>query len=188
MADYTTHDLIPYVSILQVKANQHQSVIYLVDGDRVTVPYSISHVERFLPSCYFRRVHRCHVVNLRHVTGIINRTLRVGDLLVSVGPSYWPTVCSLLNIVTRPTATPVPGGDAPAPGTDAPVPGNGTRLIPRDTSLTSPVNASLAFPDGNRPSSPADASPSAPGGATAPSPGTSPRFVDSSNHSLGNAR
>ena len=116
MADYTTHDLIPYVNILQVKANQHQSVIYLVDGDRVTVPYSISHVERFLPTCYFRRVHRCHVVNLRHVTGIINRTLRVGDLLVSVGPSYWPTVCSLLNIVTRPTTASVPEGDAPLPG------------------------------------------------------------------------
>ena len=122
MADYTTHDLIPYVNILQVKSNQHQCVIYLVDGERVTIPYSISHVECFLPSCYFRRVHRCHIVNLRYVTGIINRTLRVGDTLVSVGPSYWPTVCSLLNIVTRPSSSPSVPDDAPALSPEAPAP------------------------------------------------------------------
>ena len=151
MADYTTHDLIPYVNILQVKANQHQSVIYLVDGDRVTVPYSISHVERFLPTCYFRRVHRCHVVNLRHVTGIINRTLRVGDLLVSVGPSYWPTVCSLLNVVTRPTTTSVSEGDDPAPATGAPTPGDATRLSPVDTPLPSPATRPLPPPAGTTP-------------------------------------
>ena len=180
MADYTTHDLIPYVSILQVKANQHQSVIYLVDGDRVTVPYSISHVERILPSCYFRRVHRCHVVNLRHVTGIINRTLRVGDLLVSVGPSYWPTVSSLLNIVTRPSSTPVPGYDDPAPATDAPAPGDSTCL--------SPVDTPLATSGGNHPSSPDGASLSTPGGSIVPSPGISPHVVEPSNHPAGNAR
>ena len=180
MADYTTHDLIPYVSILQVKANQHQSLIYLVDGDRVTIPYSISHVERFLPSCYFRRVHRCHVVNLRHVTGIINRTLRVGDLLVSVGPSYWPTVCSLLNIVTRPTTASVPEYDDPALATDAPTLGDSTCLSLNDTPLTSS--------GGDLPSSPDGTSLSTPGGSIVPSPGISPRVVEPSNHPVGNAR
>ncbi len=65
--------------IVWIKANKSYSCIHLKDGQDMLVSSNLSAVEKRLPEDDFIRIHRYCVINIRHVTQLIGRTLFVED-------------------------------------------------------------------------------------------------------------
>lgn len=90
-----------YAEILHVRSARKCCVVYMTNGKRIEAPCSLQAMEKCLPSCWFRRIHRTCIVNLGHVTAIVNSTVKVGDQLLPVSRTLKDEIFALFNIVGR---------------------------------------------------------------------------------------
>jgi two-component system, LytTR family, response regulator len=89
-----------------VKVN-HADILYLeglenyvriYTKDRMILCLStLKSIEDSLPSRFFLRIHRCHIVNLSKVEMVQKHSFRVGNKSLAVGKSYRKTVSDVLK-------------------------------------------------------------------------------------------
>jgi DNA-binding LytR/AlgR family response regulator len=87
-------------NIIYVEADDKRITLHLMEGEPITVLRTINKVEAVLPDSDFLRIHRSFIVNLRHVGGLVGRTLvMAGGATVIIGPNYTEAVHGRFRIL-----------------------------------------------------------------------------------------
>lgn len=74
--------------ILWIEASVSYSKIHLVNNRSMVISFHLAVIEKNLPGNDFVRIHRSHIVNLRHVTSLIGNSLNVKGHLLTIGREY----------------------------------------------------------------------------------------------------
>ncbi len=74
--------------ILWIEAVGSYSSVHMTNNRSMIISFHLAVVERSLPDNDFVRIHRSHVVNLRHVSSLIGNSLNVGGDLLTIGREY----------------------------------------------------------------------------------------------------
>lgn len=74
--------------ILWIEATGSYSVIHLADGQSMLVSFHLAVMGKRLPQTDFMRIHRSHIVNMKHVVSLAGNSLKVGDRLLAIGREY----------------------------------------------------------------------------------------------------
>lgn len=74
--------------ILWIEASGSYSKIHMVNNRSMIISFHLAVIEKALPGNDFVRIHRSHIVNLRHVTSLIGNSLNVKGHLLIIGREY----------------------------------------------------------------------------------------------------
>jgi two-component system LytT family response regulator len=79
-----------YQDIIRFEANGHYTVVFLSEGKKIQCTLSISTLNDELPKSKFFRCHRCHIVNLSHISNYNSKTsiLTVAENEIPISRSY----------------------------------------------------------------------------------------------------
>ena len=81
--------------IMYVSSN-NEYVDYHTAKRKIMSYQRLKSLEDILPSNIFIRVHRSFIVNIEHVDSMADRILRIGDVSIPIGVSYYDNVKKLL--------------------------------------------------------------------------------------------
>jgi two-component system LytT family response regulator len=73
--------------LLYAESLQNYVSLQTVEG-RVMTLQTLKSIEEQLPGTAFCRVHRCYIVNLRHITAVEKSRIFIGDAVIPVGDKY----------------------------------------------------------------------------------------------------
>lgn len=71
-----------------VEADRSYSIIHLADKQDITISFNLAVVRKSLPKTNFVQIHRSHIVNLKHINGLVGNCVRIGKTLVPIGREY----------------------------------------------------------------------------------------------------
>lgn len=74
--------------ILWIEADKSYSIIHLTGKRELTVSFNIAVIRKKLPETGFIRIHRSHIVNLRHVESLMGNSLKIGNMWLTIGREY----------------------------------------------------------------------------------------------------
>lgn len=74
--------------ILWIEADKSYSIIHLTDKREQTVSFNIAVLRSNLPETDFVQIHRSHIINIRHVGGLMGNSLKVGNMWLTIGREY----------------------------------------------------------------------------------------------------
>lgn len=78
--------------IIWIEAEGSYTKLYLSDKRSMVISFHLAVIEKELPSSDFIRIHRSHIVNLKHVQSLIGNSLNIGNVLLTVGREYRESV------------------------------------------------------------------------------------------------
>ena len=84
--------------ILFVKAERAYCRVY-TSAQRFTLSIALGHLEAQLPDAEFIRIHRSHLINVRHVSACSETQVQIGDYEVPLSRGYRERLLQRLNLI-----------------------------------------------------------------------------------------
>lgn len=90
------HVSISIASIMQISKYGYETVIYTTTESYRTV-HSLQDLLQDLPEDEFHRVHRSHIIALKHIRGVKKKKVIMGEFFVPVSVYYYRILMSYLQ-------------------------------------------------------------------------------------------
>ena len=90
---------IPFSSILYLEAAGSYCYVYLVNGTKITISFTLSQTMKHLSEEMFMRVHRSFVINTEYIESYIGNVFYVNGNMIPIGRSYKKDVLAQFNIL-----------------------------------------------------------------------------------------
>lgn len=101
------YEHIPMCNILWIEANGSYCDVYTANNKKITLSYSLSHIQKALPADIFIRIHRSYLVNIDNIKCISGNSVIVGNKFLKIGKIYRQKVFDrfiFLGVRNRPKA------------------------------------------------------------------------------------
>lgn len=102
--DKNSYVKIGYRELLYAESLGDFVTIYLEDGSKKVALVNMKHLERQLPTEWFTRISRTHLVNNHKITAIDSNMVSLNNLQLSIGKKYAETVLQQIvqnNVIKR---------------------------------------------------------------------------------------
>lgn len=78
--------------VIWIEADGSYCIIHLAQEKKITISFPLATVQKILPSAVFVRIHRSHIVNIKHVNKLVGNSFLIGKIFLKIGREYRESV------------------------------------------------------------------------------------------------